>query len=278
MSEPIQTPEDLVDAFKKSGEFDRMRRELLAEFRKSDGVANFRARVEDIAQTHLRRQKERRRPTDGDTDALQRNLMAEMDRFPVVDRAITEMRVFRDDSTVKMNVNNSLMRVLLKSRGEPIPPELEELHDDGGDLSPRKARSPSRDFRGGETPDLRRDESEVRDHTRAEPTTSHQESRGPSPVADASEIAPQSQPDDEPSTAQGEDQAESAAQPAMPQDRQDTETQISIAPSDEPPATQSVDSPANAPLPSNGTDAPLVNGDASHTSPEPSPAPVESTT
>ena len=45
-----------------------------------------------------------------------------LSRFPVVDRAITEMRVFRDDSTVKMNVNNSLMRVLLKSRGEPIPP------------------------------------------------------------------------------------------------------------------------------------------------------------
>ncbi|KAI4524893.1 hypothetical protein GGG16DRAFT_61119 [Schizophyllum commune] len=122
MSEAIQTPEDLVDAFKKSGEFDRMRRELLAEFRKSDGISNFRTRVEDIAQTHLRRQKERRRPADGDTDALQRNLMAEMDRFPVVDRAITEMRVFRDDSAVKMNVNNSLMRVLLKSRGEPIPP------------------------------------------------------------------------------------------------------------------------------------------------------------
>ncbi|KAL1741772.1 hypothetical protein HDZ31DRAFT_44710 [Schizophyllum fasciatum] len=122
MSEPVQTPQDLVDAFKRSGEFDRLRRELLAEFRKSDGISNFRTRVEDIAQSHLRRQKERKRPADADTDALQRNLMAEMDRFPIVDRAITEMRVFRDDSAVKMNVNNSLKRVLLKSRGEPIPP------------------------------------------------------------------------------------------------------------------------------------------------------------
>ncbi|KAL1706064.1 hypothetical protein EV121DRAFT_257799 [Schizophyllum commune] len=253
-----------------------MRRELLAEFRKSDGISNFRTRVEDIAQTHLRRQKERRRPTDGDSDALQRKLMAEMDRFPVVDRAITEMRVFRDDSTVKMNVNNSLMRVLLKSRGEPIPPELEDMHDDG-DLSPRKARSPSRDFRGGETPDVRRDGSEVREHSRDEAAPVPQESRGPSPAADApaAEIASQSRPGNQSPAAQDQGQEASADQPTIPEDRHDTEMDLSIAPPAEVAATQAVEPPTDASASSNGANAPLVNGDASHASPEPSPAPVE---
>jgi len=49
----IVNPTQLVDAYKKSGEFDRLRRELLASFQRGDGMSSFMNRVEDIARQKL---------------------------------------------------------------------------------------------------------------------------------------------------------------------------------------------------------------------------------
>ncbi|KIM83939.1 hypothetical protein PILCRDRAFT_818969 [Piloderma croceum F 1598] len=49
----ISNPTQLVDAYKKSGEFDRLRRELLASFQNGEGMSSFMNRVEDIARKKL---------------------------------------------------------------------------------------------------------------------------------------------------------------------------------------------------------------------------------
>ncbi|KAI0306141.1 hypothetical protein B0F90DRAFT_1814934 [Multifurca ochricompacta] len=53
MSDPIKTPDDLVKEFKKSGEFDRLRRELLTQFQNGEEIEAFWARVDDIARARL---------------------------------------------------------------------------------------------------------------------------------------------------------------------------------------------------------------------------------
>ncbi|KZV66286.1 hypothetical protein PENSPDRAFT_94981 [Peniophora sp. CONT] len=45
---PIKTPKALVLAFKKSGEFDRLRKQLLAQFQNSSAMETLTARVDDI--------------------------------------------------------------------------------------------------------------------------------------------------------------------------------------------------------------------------------------
>ncbi|THG97192.1 hypothetical protein EW145_g7660 [Phellinidium pouzarii] len=89
----ITNPTQLVAEFKKSGEFDRLRRELLAQFKNDESIGSFTARVQDIVQQRL----------DADAklqylgpDAVHTELMQEMDRFPLVERAVADLPALSD--------------------------------------------------------------------------------------------------------------------------------------------------------------------------------------
>ncbi|KDQ14232.1 hypothetical protein BOTBODRAFT_354130 [Botryobasidium botryosum FD-172 SS1] len=73
----ITTPQELVDEYKRSGAFDRFRRELLTSFQRSEVGTNFIARVEEIASKKL--------AADGPSahrsrDAAHSELMKELER------------------------------------------------------------------------------------------------------------------------------------------------------------------------------------------------------
>ncbi|EKM59633.1 uncharacterized protein PHACADRAFT_205857 [Phanerochaete carnosa HHB-10118-sp] len=92
---PVQSPTQLVEEFKKSGEFDRLRRELLDEFRNGDGLAPMVARVEDIVRKKLHYDS---KLLFGPEATAQRELLQELDRYPVVERAVTDLPSFSDPS------------------------------------------------------------------------------------------------------------------------------------------------------------------------------------
>ncbi|KAJ7638493.1 hypothetical protein FB45DRAFT_903038 [Roridomyces roridus] len=50
---PIVDPTDLVNAFKKSGDFDKLRRELLADSQRSAGFEAFKTRIDEIARDRI---------------------------------------------------------------------------------------------------------------------------------------------------------------------------------------------------------------------------------
>jgi len=110
----IINPTQLVDEFKKSGEFDRLRRELLTQFQRGDSTASFTSRVEDIArQRLLSDQKLQYMPPD----AAHRELMKEMDRYPIVERAVGELQMFADPSFIT-EIRNSVQKILREDRGK----------------------------------------------------------------------------------------------------------------------------------------------------------------
>ncbi|KAH9072406.1 hypothetical protein EDB83DRAFT_2170380, partial [Lactarius deliciosus] len=82
--------------FKKSGEFDRLRRELLAQFQsgvRAVGTEAFCARVDDIARARLEAEDKLHLKAD---DTLHRELLQELDRFPLVERALADVPALAD--------------------------------------------------------------------------------------------------------------------------------------------------------------------------------------
>ncbi|KAJ6567212.1 hypothetical protein DFH09DRAFT_1156340, partial [Mycena vulgaris] len=74
----------ILSRFKKSGEFDKLRRELLAESQRSE-------------------------------------LMQEVNRFPVVERFVSEVPMLKDNA-FKDGIHSSLQRILREDRGHKDPP------------------------------------------------------------------------------------------------------------------------------------------------------------
>lgn len=109
---PIQNPTQLVDEFKKSGEFDRLRRELLAQFRDGDGLAPFVTRVEDITRRKL--QQDQRLLYLAET-AMNRELHQELNRYPIVDRATSEVPSLRDPD-FRVAIRQQLTQMLRDDR------------------------------------------------------------------------------------------------------------------------------------------------------------------
>ncbi|OBZ71918.1 hypothetical protein A0H81_08280 [Grifola frondosa] len=104
----ILNPTQLVDEFKKSGEFDRLRRELLAQFRHSEGMPAFMSRIEDIARQKLDADPKLQYMSE---PAVARELMQELDRYPVVERAVADVRILSDPafaSGIRASVQNIL--------------------------------------------------------------------------------------------------------------------------------------------------------------------------
>ncbi|KDR83469.1 hypothetical protein GALMADRAFT_235627 [Galerina marginata CBS 339.88] len=50
---PVDSPTALVEKLKKSGEFDRLRQELLAKFQQDESYPEFKEGLEDIARKRL---------------------------------------------------------------------------------------------------------------------------------------------------------------------------------------------------------------------------------
>ncbi|KAF8558812.1 hypothetical protein OG21DRAFT_982304 [Imleria badia] len=112
MTTTTTSPEELIDEFKKSGEFDRLRRELLTQFQHSERMASLQSRVEDIARQLL--------ATDGDLiqqsqDAIYRELMGEIDRYPILERAVAEAPLLSETAFAE-TIRSSVQRILDENR------------------------------------------------------------------------------------------------------------------------------------------------------------------
>lgn len=102
------TPQQLVDEFKKSGEFDRLRRELFARFNESEEKEALMAKVKDIAKTRLEGDKGL---SVRSTDDVLKDVLQELDRYPVVDRAL-EQYSYTSDPAFKESLSKSLKETL----------------------------------------------------------------------------------------------------------------------------------------------------------------------
>ncbi|KAA1469110.1 hypothetical protein DENSPDRAFT_834650 [Dentipellis sp. KUC8613] len=111
---PIATPEDLVNEFKQSGEFTRLRRDLLAQFQNSDGMSAFMARVEDVVQKRL--DLEHNKLQFMPQDYVHRELLQELDRYPIVERAMGDFHA-KTGAEMSSQIRKALQKALRKDRG-----------------------------------------------------------------------------------------------------------------------------------------------------------------
>ncbi|PCH41174.1 hypothetical protein WOLCODRAFT_162863 [Wolfiporia cocos MD-104 SS10] len=109
---PILNPTQLVEEFKKSGEFDRLRRELLAQFRSSDGMESLMDRVQDIARQRLNADSKLQYMSEA---AISRELMQELDRYPIIERAVADVRLLGDPSFAA-GIRKSVTKILEEDR------------------------------------------------------------------------------------------------------------------------------------------------------------------
>jgi len=113
MPDPIKSPDALVKEFKKSGEFDRLRRELLTQFQNGDGTEAFWARVNDIARARLDAEDKLHLKA---ADTLHRELLQELDRFPLVERAVADVPALADPEFAA-GIRRHAQNLLQRSRG-----------------------------------------------------------------------------------------------------------------------------------------------------------------
>ncbi|KAF8803766.1 hypothetical protein BYT27DRAFT_7109124 [Phlegmacium glaucopus] len=111
---PIDNPSTLVEEFKKTGEFDRLRRELLAQFQRDDSFSGFKDRIEDIARQRLTSDQMLHYLPQ---DLVHKELRQEVDRFPVVERAVAEVRILSDPSFLT-SIQTSVQKILQVEKGE----------------------------------------------------------------------------------------------------------------------------------------------------------------
>jgi len=138
----IKNPAQLVSEFKKSGEFDRLRRELLTQFRNGEGIGNFMSRVEDIARQRMTSDMRLRYLGP---DAAHAELMQEMDRFPLVERAVAEVPALQNPG-FRAAIQKSLRRLVRTEDEEDTSSEEDESEEESsegeGDVEP-SSRAPS---------------------------------------------------------------------------------------------------------------------------------------
>ncbi|KAG1907508.1 uncharacterized protein F5891DRAFT_991539 [Suillus fuscotomentosus] len=110
----ITNPTQLIDEFKKSGEFDRLRRDLLSHFQRSERTEAFKSRVDDIARQRLSSDP---KLISMPNDAIQRELLGEIDRYPIVERAVVDAPLLSDPSFIA-GIRASLERTMSAGRSE----------------------------------------------------------------------------------------------------------------------------------------------------------------
>ncbi|KJA30049.1 hypothetical protein HYPSUDRAFT_32107 [Hypholoma sublateritium FD-334 SS-4] len=111
---PIDTPTALVEEFKKSGEFDRLRRELLAQFQQDESYTALKSRVEEIGRQRLTTDQTLQYLTQ---EMVQKELAQEVERYPIVERAVADVRVF-SDPTFLANMQASIQRILQEDQSK----------------------------------------------------------------------------------------------------------------------------------------------------------------
>ncbi|KAF8450340.1 hypothetical protein L210DRAFT_3639472 [Boletus edulis BED1] len=94
--------------FKKSGEFDRLRRELLTQFQRSERIASLQSRVDDIARQRLASDPNLMNQSQ---EAIYRELMGEIDRYPILERAVAEAPLLSETSFTE-TIRSSVQRIL----------------------------------------------------------------------------------------------------------------------------------------------------------------------
>ncbi|ESK93755.1 hypothetical protein Moror_1453 [Moniliophthora roreri MCA 2997] len=123
----ISTPTDLVDAFKKSGEFDRLRRELLVQFQKSEGIEGFKGKIEGDIRSLLTSDQQLRYQLMNDhgktTAHAHKTLMDQVERFPTVERAVADVSMFSDPAFIG-NIRESIERILKEDKGIKDTPQV----------------------------------------------------------------------------------------------------------------------------------------------------------
>ncbi|KAL5488368.1 hypothetical protein ACEPAI_6476 [Sanghuangporus weigelae] len=125
----ISDPEKLVAEFKKSGEFDRLRRELLQQFRDHDAIGTFMSRVQDIVQHRL---AEDERLQYLLPEAVHNELMQDMDRFPLVQRSVADLPALTDPA-FNASIRRSLARILSGGDGSGKQPRPDGKGAENGD-------------------------------------------------------------------------------------------------------------------------------------------------
>ncbi|KAI9001155.1 hypothetical protein BD414DRAFT_404640 [Trametes punicea] len=108
----VTNPTQLVEEFKKSGEFDRLRRELLKEFRQGEGMAAFLVRVEDVAKQKLASDPKLQFMPEA---TVTREIMEELERYPIVERAVSEVPSLSNPNFAT-GVRKSIQKTLQDSR------------------------------------------------------------------------------------------------------------------------------------------------------------------
>ncbi|KAJ3790671.1 hypothetical protein GGU10DRAFT_371049 [Lentinula aff. detonsa] len=123
---PATNPNQLVEEFKKSGEFDRLRRELFAEFQKGDHMHSFNKKTEDVVQQRFASMKTRSFISarfNKDESNLRTELLQEiqrpifLDSYPYVETSVNDMPTFSDQN-FNDNLKSSIMRILKEEPNE----------------------------------------------------------------------------------------------------------------------------------------------------------------
>jgi len=127
----INNPAQLIDEFKKSGEFDRLRRELLSHFQRSDRTEALKSRVDDIARQRLSSDP---KLISTPNDAIQRELLGEIDRYPIVERAVADAPLLSDPAFVA-GIRASLQRTLRGEKSHATPSQMTPPNSHTTDLS-----------------------------------------------------------------------------------------------------------------------------------------------
>ncbi|KAJ7781605.1 hypothetical protein B0H16DRAFT_1499038 [Mycena metata] len=153
---PIADPGELVAAFKKSGEFDKLRRELLADSQRSVRLCfasfvlcllrlsksefdGFKTRIEELARERMESMDSGQlaymapetlhKVFTSNTDSmylwprqfLHQELMQQVNRFPIVERFASEVPML-SEGAFKDGIRTSIQRILHDDRGQNGPP------------------------------------------------------------------------------------------------------------------------------------------------------------
>ncbi|GAA99560.1 uncharacterized protein L969DRAFT_408898 [Mixia osmundae IAM 14324] len=84
----ICTPQDLVDAYKRKGMFDKLRKEMMLAFLSNDSKAVFVERIDEIVRQKLESDQ---RLSSWPRNEAQAELMREVERHTIYDRAVSQM-------------------------------------------------------------------------------------------------------------------------------------------------------------------------------------------
>ncbi|KAF9483934.1 hypothetical protein BDN70DRAFT_873052 [Pholiota conissans] len=105
---PIDNPTALVEEFKKSGEFDRLRREVLTRFQQDGSYSALKSRVEEIGRQRLATDQTLQYSSQ---ETVHKELAQEVERYPIVERAVADVRIFSDASFLS-SIQTSIQKIL----------------------------------------------------------------------------------------------------------------------------------------------------------------------